>query len=124
MKIPLSHQVVDQLSPYHDSQFSAFSTEVLIRFRPGHNRSSSPCTTHDSELMHIRPNSRRRTLPKVFGLYEGGRDNALSNKPLVSRYAQNSDVATCQNASLLLGYTKKPGDVYQQETVKKVYAGS
>ena len=24
---------------------------------------------NDSELMHIRPNSRRRTLPKVFGLY-------------------------------------------------------
>src|SRR3954471_10968689 len=62
---------------------------------------------HNSELMHIRPNSRRRTLPKVFGLYEGGRDSALSKKPLVSRYAQNSDVATCQNASLLLGYTKK-----------------
>ncbi len=107
---------------------------------PGHNHSSSPFTTladraehkgtkhrsranptfdqrHDLELIHIRPNSRCRTLPKVFGLYEGGRDNALSNKPLVSRYAQNSDVATCQNASLLLGYTKKPGDVYQQETV-------
>ena len=113
----------------------------------GHNRSSSPGAAladraerkaakhmsranptfdqrHDSELMHIRPNSRRRTLPKVFVLYEGGRDNALSNKPLVSRYVQNSDVATCQNASLLLGYTKKPGDMYQQETVKKVYAGS
>ena len=79
---------------------------------------------HDSEPMHIRPNSRRQTLPKVFSLYEGGRDNALSNKPLVSRYVQNSDVATCQNASLLLGYTKKLGDVYQQERVKKVYAGS
>ena len=62
---------------------------------PGHNRSSSPgaaladiteCKAakhrsranptfyqrHDSELMHIRPNSRRRTLPKVFGLYEDG----------------------------------------------------
>ena len=24
---------------------------------------------HDSELMHIRPNLQRRTLPKVFGLY-------------------------------------------------------
>ena len=30
-KIPVSHRVVDQLSPHHDSQFSAFSTEVLIR---------------------------------------------------------------------------------------------
>mgnify|MGYP006266249959 CR=1 FL=1 len=30
-KIPMSHRVVDQLSPHHDSQFSAFSTEVLIR---------------------------------------------------------------------------------------------
>ena len=74
--------------------------------------------------MHIRPNSRRRTLPKVFGLYENGLNNALGKKPLVSRYAQNSDVATCQDASLLIGYNKKPGDVYQQETVRKVYAGS
>ena len=43
---------------------------------------------------------------------------------MVSRYAQNSDVATCQDAILLLSYNKKPGDVYQQESVKKVYAGS
>ena len=74
-------------------------------------------------MMHIRPNSRRRTLPKVFGLYENGLNKALGKKPLVSRYAQNSDVATCQDASLLLGYNKKPGDLYQQETVRKV-AGS
>ena len=74
--------------------------------------------------MHIRPNSGRQTLPKVFGLYENGLNNALGKKPLVSRYAQHSDVATCQNTGLLLGYTKKPRDVYQQETVKKVYAGS
>ena len=40
------------------------------------------------------------------------------------RDAQNSGVATCQDANLLLGYNKKLGDVYQQETVKKVYAGS
>ena len=53
-----------------------------------------------------------------------GRTKALGKKPLVSRYAQNSDVATCLDSSLLLGYNKKPGDVYQQETVKKVYAGS
>ena len=51
-------------------------------------------------------------------------NNALGKKPLVSRYAQNSDMAKCQDASLLLGYKKKPGDVYQQETVKKVYTGS
>ena len=74
--------------------------------------------------MHIRPNSRRQTLPKVFGLYENGLNNALGKKPLVSRYVQHSDMATCQDASLFLGYNKKPGDVYQQETVKKVYAGS
>ena len=30
-KIPMSHRVVDQLSPHHDSKFSGFSTEVLIR---------------------------------------------------------------------------------------------
>ena len=30
-KIPVSHRVVDQLSPHHDSQFLAFSTEVPIR---------------------------------------------------------------------------------------------
>ena len=74
--------------------------------------------------MHIRPNSRRRTLPKVFGLYENGVNKALGKKPLVSRYAQNSDVATLQDTSLLLDYNKKPGVVYQQETVRKVYAGS
>ena len=34
-KIPISHRVVDQLSPHHDSQFSAFSTEVLIRMNQG-----------------------------------------------------------------------------------------
>ena len=51
-------------------------------------------------------------------------NNALGKKPLVSMYVQIFDVATCQDASLLLGYNKKPGDVYQQETVKKVYAGS
>ena len=28
-KIPLSHRAVDQLLPHHDSQFSAFSTEVF-----------------------------------------------------------------------------------------------
>ena len=84
LRIPRSRQVVDQLSPHHDSQFSAFSTEVLIQFRPGHNCSSSPFTTladraerrvastgagqpnyspqdNDSELMHIRPNLRRRS---------------------------------------------------------------
>ena len=74
--------------------------------------------------MHIRPNSRRRTLPKVFGLYENRLNNALGKKPLVSRYAKISDVATCQDTSLLLGYGRKPGDVYQQEIVRKVYAGS
>ena len=35
----------DRLSSYQDSQFSAFSTKVLIWSRPGHNRSSSPFTT-------------------------------------------------------------------------------
>ena len=30
-KILMSHQVIDQLSPHHDSQFSAFSIEVLAR---------------------------------------------------------------------------------------------
>ena len=34
-KIPVSHRVVDQLSPHHDSQFLAFSTEVLIRMNQG-----------------------------------------------------------------------------------------
>ena len=74
--------------------------------------------------MHIKPNSRCRTLPKVFGLYEDGLNNSVGKKPLVSRYTQNSDVATCQDASLFLGYRKNPRDVYQQEAVKKVYAGS
>ena len=45
LKIPISCQVVDQLSPHHDSQFSAFSTEVLSQVNWMHNRSSSPFAT-------------------------------------------------------------------------------
>ena len=45
VKITVSHQVVDQLSPHHDSQFSAFSTEVFDQLNQKHNRSSSPFTT-------------------------------------------------------------------------------
>ena len=41
----VSHRIADQLSPHHDSQFSAFSTEVLDRTNQKHNRSSSPFTT-------------------------------------------------------------------------------
>ena len=74
-KILISHRVVDQLSPHHDSQFLAFSTEVLDQMNRKHNRSSSPFTTlpdraerkvarqepgnptidqrHNSELIHI-----------------------------------------------------------------------
>ena len=44
-KIPMSHRVVDQLSPHHDSQFLAFSTKVLNEVNRKHNRSSSPFTT-------------------------------------------------------------------------------
>ena len=45
-------RVADRLSPYHDSQFSAFSTEVLIWSKPGHNRSSSPFTTLADRAEH------------------------------------------------------------------------
>ena len=45
LKIPISRRVVDQLSPHHDSQFSALSTEVLDQMNWKHNRSSSPFTT-------------------------------------------------------------------------------
>ena len=38
-------RTADRLLPYHDNQFLDFSTEVLIRSRPAHNRSSSPFTT-------------------------------------------------------------------------------
>ena len=41
----VGRRVADQLSPHHDSQFSAFSTEVLDRTNQKHNRSSSPFTT-------------------------------------------------------------------------------
>ena len=41
----ISHQIADQLSPHHDSQFSALSTEVFNRASRKHNRSSSPFTT-------------------------------------------------------------------------------
>ena len=45
LKILISHRVADQLSPHLDSQFLAFSTEVLNRMNQKHNRSSSPFTT-------------------------------------------------------------------------------
>ena len=73
---------------------------------------------HDLELMHIRPNSQHRTLPKVFGLYEGGRDNALSNKPIVSRYAQKSDVATCQTPASSLVIPRNQGCVSTRDSKK------
>ena len=38
-------RIADQLSPYHDSQFSAFSTEVFNWVNQKHNRSSSPFPT-------------------------------------------------------------------------------
>ena len=41
----MNHRVADQLSSQHDSQFSAFSTEVFDRTNQKHNRSSSPFTT-------------------------------------------------------------------------------
>ena len=40
-----SRRIADQLSPHHDSQFSAFSTEVFTQINQKHNRSSSPFTT-------------------------------------------------------------------------------
>ena len=43
---------------------------------------------------------------------------------MVSRYVQYSDVATFQDASILLDCAENSVDMYQQETVKKVYAGS
>lgn len=43
--IPISHRVVDQLSPHHDSQFSDFSTEVFDQMNRKCNHSSSPFTT-------------------------------------------------------------------------------
>ena len=43
-KILISHRVVDQLSPHHDSQFSAFSSEVFKQMNRKHNHSSSHFT--------------------------------------------------------------------------------
>ena len=34
-KILISRRLVDQLSPHHDSQFSAFTTEVFDRMNQG-----------------------------------------------------------------------------------------
>ena len=47
LKIQRNRQVINQLSPHHDSQFSAFSTEVLDQMNRKHNRGSSPFTTLD-----------------------------------------------------------------------------
>ena len=48
----MNHRVADQLSPHHDSQFSAFSTEVLNRTNQKHNHSSSPFTTLADQTEH------------------------------------------------------------------------
>ena len=45
----LSHRTADQLSPHHDSQVLALSTEVLDWTNQKHNRSSSPFTTLDEQ---------------------------------------------------------------------------
>ena len=52
-----------------------------------------------------------------------GQTKALGNKPLVSRYVQNSGVATCQDANLLLVYSKKPGDVSNKRQQKRFTQG-
>ena len=41
----VGRRIADQLSTHHDSQLSAFSTEVFDRTNQKHNRSSSPFTT-------------------------------------------------------------------------------
>ena len=41
----VGRRIADQLSPHHDSQFSAFSIEVLDRTNQKYNRNSSPFTT-------------------------------------------------------------------------------
>ena len=41
----LNLRIADQLSPHHDNQFSALSTEVLDRTNQNQSRSSSPFTT-------------------------------------------------------------------------------
>ena len=92
MNIPLSPRVVDQSLALSGQSVLGFPYSGAHPDELGHNRSSSPGATlanrverkvakhgsranttidqrHDSELMHIRPNSRRRTLPKVFRLY-------------------------------------------------------
>ena len=48
----MNRRVADQLSPHHDSQFSAFSTEVLNQMNQKHNRSSSPFTTLAEQTQH------------------------------------------------------------------------
>ena len=48
----VSCRVADQLSPHHDRQFSAFSTEVLDRTNQKHNRSSSLFTTLAEQTEH------------------------------------------------------------------------
>ena len=52
-QIPISHRVVDQLSPHHDSQFSALSIEAFDRMNQKHNRSSSPFTTLADRAKHM-----------------------------------------------------------------------
>ena len=52
LKILIGRRVADQLSPHHDSQFSAFSTEVFDQVNRKHNRSSSPFTTLADRAEH------------------------------------------------------------------------
>ena len=92
LNIPMVDRVVDQSLAISWQSVFGFLYGGAHPAEPGHNRSSSPGAAladdtereaakhrsranptfdqrHDSKLMHIRPNSRRRTLPKVFGLY-------------------------------------------------------
>ena len=56
------------------SSLGAALADITERKAAKHRSRANPTfdQRHDSELMHIRPNSQRRTLPKVFGLYEDG----------------------------------------------------
>jgi len=121
---------------------------VLSPAEPGHNPSSSPSATladraerkvpkhrsranptfdqrHDSELMHIRPNSWRRTLPKVFRLYNRwwAQECPFIINPVFPGTCINLSWRNAKNGSILCGYGTH-GMVKQQEAVEKVYTGT
>ena len=75
--------------------------------------------------MHIRPNSWRRTLPKVFGLYNRwwAQECPFIINPVCPGACINLSWRNANKGSILCGYGTR-GIMKQQEAIEKVYTGA